>query len=284
MFCLFLLKYSVMKQKNFSKAPIQRSLLRRILGRVYFWCRRIWYWHMSGRAFATSRSTKLLPHRVFSHKTVLLRKLKDVDMWMQHNKVVNLNIATQKIDGLVIRPGETFSFWRQVGNTTTRKGYVSGMELFNGTVRSGVGGGLCQLSNLVYWMTLHTPLDVVERWRHGYDVFPDVHRTQPFGSGATCSYPNIDLQIQNNTPHTFQLSTCLSDTHLVGSWHCSRHIKEQYEIYEKEHSIAHEVWGGYTRSYTLYRKVVDVDTKQLLNDYFVVENNAIMMYTPFLKE
>ena len=63
---------------------------------------------------------------------------------------------------------------------------MEGMILRNGRVASGVGGGLCQMTNLLYWMTLHTPLTVTERWRHGYDVFPDSNRTQPFGSGATC--------------------------------------------------------------------------------------------------
>ena len=58
------------------------------------------------------------------------------------------------------------------------------MLLKNGTVQYGCGGGLCQLSNLIFWMTLHTPLEVKERHRHGYDVFPDSNRTQPFGSGA----------------------------------------------------------------------------------------------------
>ena len=273
-----------MKQKNYSKAPIQRSLVRRILGRVYFWCCRVWYWHMSGCVFATSRSTKLLPHKVFLHKTILLRKLQDVDMWMQHNKVVNLGIAIKKIDGLVIRPGETFSFWRQVGNTTKRKGYVPGMELYNGTVRSGVGGGLCQLTNLLYWMTLHTPLDVVERWRHGYDVFPDIQRTQPFGSGATCAYPNIDLQIKNNTTQTFQLSLRLSTTHLIGSWYASRSPDYSYVVYEKEHKIVHELWGGYTRYNTLFRKIYDVSNGVMIRDHCITENKAIMMYTPFLKE
>lgn len=55
------------------------------------------------------------------------------------------------------------------------------------------------MTNLIYWMTLHTPLTVAKRWRHGFDVFPDANRTQPFGSGATCSWPILDLQIVNHT-------------------------------------------------------------------------------------
>ena len=70
------------------------------------------------------------------------------------------------------------------------------MVLHYGSFQTGIGGGLCQLSNLIYWMTLHTPLTVTERYRHSFDVFPDSRRTQPFGSGATCSYNYLDLQIK----------------------------------------------------------------------------------------
>ena len=110
-------------------------------------------------------------------------------------------LAAARLDGLTLKPGETLSFWRAVGRPTRRRGYVEGMILRNGRVASGVGGGLCQMTNLLYWMTLHTPLTVTERWRHGYDVFPDSNRTQPFGSGATCAYPHRDLMIRNDTDH-----------------------------------------------------------------------------------
>ncbi|MCK9911052.1 VanW family protein, partial [Microbacteriaceae bacterium K1510] len=83
---------------------------------------------------------------------------------------------------------------------------------------SGVGGGLCQLSNLIYWMTLHTPLTVTERYRHSYDVFPDAERTLPFGSGATCYYNYLDLQISNLTEQPFQLQIALTESHLAGEW------------------------------------------------------------------
>ena len=60
-------------------------------------------------------------------------------------------------------------------------------------------------------MTLHTPLTVVERYRHSYDVFPDSGRTQPFGSGATCVYPYRDLMIRNDTQTTFRLHVTVGE-------------------------------------------------------------------------
>lgn len=225
----------------------------------------------------------MLPHVMFAHRTPLLRQLRNVDMWLQHNKVRNLRIASRKVSGVIVMPGETFSFWRSIGNPTRRKGYVEGMVLFCGQVRTGVGGGLCQLSNLIYWMTLHTPLTVTERHRHSYDVFPDSGREQPFGTGATCAYNYLDLQIENRTRHPYQLAVHLTDTHLVGEWRSTSPPSRKYEVYEKEHRITQEYWGGYVRHNSIYRKVYTPD-HELVEDEFITENHAIMMYEPMLAE
>ena len=78
-------------------------------------------------------------------------------MQYQYNKITNLRLAAARLDGVVLRPGETFSYWRLIGRPSRRKGYLDGIVLFCGTFRPGVGGGLCQMSNLIFWMTLHTP-------------------------------------------------------------------------------------------------------------------------------
>ena len=155
------------------------------------------------------------------------------------------------------------------------------MVLCNGKVTEGIGGGLCQLSNLIYWMTLHTPLTVIERHRHGFDVFPDSNRTQPFGSGATCFYNYGDLMIKNNTDQTFQLVIRLTENNLEGSWLSDKRPISTYEVYEKEHIMQSEFWGGYTRHNVLFRRVYDKDKNQIA-DEFIIENHAIMMYEPLL--
>lgn len=53
-----------------------------------------------------------------------------VDMWLQHNKIHNLRLAVHSLDGIIIQPGETFSYWRLLKNPTKRRGYVEGMQLF----------------------------------------------------------------------------------------------------------------------------------------------------------
>lgn len=264
-----------------SEKPKKRSRLRIWIGRRFYTLRRFLYWHLSGTKFALTKQRKALPFLAVEHSAPLYRNLRNVDMWLQENKVNNLRLAVQHLDHVLIRPGETFSFWRLVGKPTVKKGYLKGMILCNGSFYAGTGGGLCQLANLLYWMTLHTPLTIKERWRHSYDVFPDSNRTQPFGSGATVAYNYIDLQIENRTKNTYQLLCWLDETHLHGRLCSADSQPHAYQVYEAEHSITHEWWGGYMRHNILRRKVLDRKSTEV-NDEYVAENHAIMMYEPLL--
>jgi len=170
-----------------------RSRLRLAAGTLYYRLKRYTQWYLSRIRWASRRAPAVDGHIVYEHSSPLLRHLRNVDVWMQRNKVQNLRLAVDEIDGLIIAPGERFSFWRLIGPPTRGRGYLPGMVLRSGRVEPGIGGGLCQLSNLIYWMTLHTSLTVVERYRHSYDVFPDSDRTLPFGSGATCAYNYISF-------------------------------------------------------------------------------------------
>jgi vancomycin resistance protein VanW len=261
--------------------PVRRSRLRLYAGKRYFTWKRYWTWYTRRGNKATKHRSEALPYKAAGHSTPLLRRLRNVDMQLQYNKIANLRLAVARLDGLVISPGETFSYWQTIGKPTRRKGYLDGMVLYYGGFRSGTGGGLCQLSNLIYWMTLHTPLTVTERHRHSYDVFPDEQRTQPFGSGATCAYNYLDLQLQNNTDRTYQLKLHLDDTHLYGEWRCDDKQLYHYEVYEAEHVIRLEPWGGYVRSNSIRRRVF-TRSGELAGDEAVAENHALMMYSPLL--
>lgn len=268
---------------NLVEKPKNRSELRLLLGKCYYSTMRKFLWIKMNKHFASEYGNGLLPFKYFEHKTILLRKLKDVDMWMQQNKVVNLKIAAKKVNKILIRPGEVFSYWKLIGKPTKGKGYVDGMILKNGTFEAATGGGLCQLSNLIFWMTIHTPLTVVERHRHGYDVFPDSNRTQPFGSGATCFYPYKDLMIKNNTEDTYQLIINVGEEYLEGQWRVSKKPEYKYEVVEKNHEMKAEYWGGYSRHNEIYQQCYDIEGT-LLSEKLVVKNSAIMMYSPFLED
>lgn len=261
--------------------PQKRSNLRIVLGKNYYTFKRYFEWCFGKAKFAKGISDELQPFIVFRHQTPLFRELKNVDMWLQYNKIINLRLAIEKINGIVLHPGETFSYWRLIGKPTTRRGYVEGMMLSHGKFIRGIGGGLCQLSNLIYWMALHTPLRVTERHRHSYDVFPDVNRKLPFGSGATCFYNYLDLRIVNETNQPYQLHLYLTDEALVGEWRTTIEPVDRYEVYEKGHWISHEYWGGYLRHNIIYRKMHNYN-EELIEDKYITENHAIMMYEPLL--
>ena len=263
--------------------PTKRSYLRLKFGKMYYGIIRKVLWIRMNKIFASNYQQERLPFSYFSHRTILLRKLKDVDMWLQHNKIINLKIATKKLNGILIRPGEVFSYWKLIGKPSKNKGYVNGMILKNGTFGADTGGGLCQLSNLVFWMTIHTPLTVIERHRHGYDVFPDSNRTQPFGSGATCFYPHGDLMIQNNTQDTYQLLVSVGDEFLEGEWRISSKPKYTFQVIEKNHEMKGEYWGGYSRHNELYQQKFDLNGN-MIDELLIIKNSAIMMYSPFLED
>lgn len=266
-----------------SLKPKSRTKLRIFLGKKYFTVKRRVYWIFGDEKYAKKKDSKSYPYISFGHSSPLLRKLKDVDMFLQYNKIINLKLAVKKINHIIVQPGETFSYWRLIGKPTKRKGYREGMILFNGTVKAGIGGGLCQLSNLIYWMTIHTPLTVIERYRHSYDVFPDINRTQPFGSGATRVYNYRDLMIRNDTSSPVQLNLWLTDTTLYGNWRTTIKPMETYLVYEKEHVMKQELFGKYSRHNYIYRKIIDLNGNEIADEY-VTENHALMMYEPFLED
>ncbi len=265
------------------RPPIPRSWLRLRLGKAYYAGKRYLLWCSPQYHWASQRQSVSLPYIQTSHATPLYRHLRGEEMELQKNKVVNLQLAAARLNGVVLRPGETFSYWRLIGKPSRKKGYREGMVLFLGRIGSDVGGGLCQLSNLIFWMTLHTPLTVVERYRHSHDVFPDSNRTQPFGSGATCAYPHRDLMIRNDTDQSYQLCVRVGETHLEGEWRAEAPQKFQYEILERNARMDQASWGGYIRHNELFRRVFDLDGT-LLREEFLFANDAIMMYSPLLPE
>jgi vancomycin resistance protein VanW len=263
--------------------PKHRSALRMWLGKAWFINKRRASWMFAKTKWARLRQDQNLPHEHASHRTPVLRALKGVDMWLQHNKVASLTVAAACLDGLIVKPGETFSFWRLVGKPTARRGFKTGMVLRNGAVGQGVGGGLCQMTNLIYWMAIHTELTITERWRHGFDVFPDVSRSQPFASGATCSYNYIDLQITNNTTTSYQLRIRIEGDQLVGRWLADAKLTCKIVVIERDHAIRQEYWGGYSRHNKIYRQFHDRHDGSVLDEEFLTENHAIMMYSPLLE-
>ncbi|GAA1921416.1 VanW family protein [Nocardioides hwasunensis] len=240
------------------------------------WVRDAW----AGRLVWARRRTDVdLPVRLKQHGSLLLRELAPDQMQLQHNKVTNLRLAAERIDGLVIAPGETFSFNRVVGSCTRRKGYLDGMKLSNGEAEAGVGGGICQIANLVHWMVLHSPLTVVERSEHSFDPFPDKGRVLPWGVGCSIVYNYVDLVVRNDTDHPFQLRTWVGDRYLHGQLRTDERPAHSYQVEARgEQFLRRE--GQVFRRNQVWRRVIDRRTGDQVGDELLMSNCALVVYEP----
>ena len=241
--------------------------------------RRRWQWLRDPTPLARERSSEDLPVRVTTHRSLLLRTLGTSEMWMQHNKVANLRIVADCLDGLLIRPGEQFSFCRLVGRATRRKGYLDGMLLDNGAPTAGVGGGICQMANLLHWMVLHTPLTVVERSEHSYDPFPDNGRVLPWGVGCAVYFNYVDLRFRNDTGTTLQLRTRVGERYLEGEVRSEQALPWSYSVYAVDEGFEQRGADWY-RHNEIWRDVIDRRTGNRVDRELVKVNRALVKYVP----
>lgn len=233
---------------------------------------------INGKKFAKKRNYENLEYIWKGDSKLLLRKLHGVDMELQRNKVTNLQIASKKIDGLIINPGEEFSFWNLVGNATKRKGYKEGLVISNSQMKKGVGGGLCQMANLIHWLVLHTPLQVTEMHHHSDALFPDVKRRVPFGTGTSISYKALDYRFKNVTEYPIQIRVWLDDTFLYGEIRSMVPLKEKYKIIEEDNHYAKDEKGVFYRNSKVYRIIIDKETNKEIKKELILDNHSKVMY------
>ncbi len=236
-------------------------------------------WMRADTVWAKSTSERDLAVRVKPHNSLLLRQLGESEMHLQHNKVTNLKLASGRLDGLLIKPGETFSFNKVVGNCTRRRGYLEGMRLSNGEAVSGVGGGICQLANLVHWMVLHSDLTVTDRSEHSFDPFPDNGRVLPWGTGCSIVYNYVDLQIRNDTDSTFQLRVKVGERYLEGELRADRPQPRSYKVYGDNERFF-RLGGECFRTNEIWRSVIDRRTGNRLEEQLIRKNCALVKYVP----
>lgn len=121
------------------------------------------------------------------------------------NKLQNLQLAVAQLQGIVLQPKQLFSFWHEVGKPSHKKGYQKSRSIVRGQVVAETGGGLCQLSGLIYLLALKAGLTIVERHAHSLDIYREEERFAPLGSDATVSFGYKDLRFINNLSHPIAL-------------------------------------------------------------------------------
>ncbi|MFN2187334.1 MAG: VanW family protein [Candidatus Promineifilaceae bacterium] len=112
----------------------------------------------------------------------------------------NIARAAANFYGIVVAPGEEFSFNNYLGEVSAEQGYETGLIIFGGRTIEGVGGGVCQVSTTAFQAAFWGGFPIVERWEHGYQVGYYDDGEGP-GMDATVYSPLVDLRFINDTPH-----------------------------------------------------------------------------------
>lgn len=116
------------------------------------------------------------------------------------NRSTNIRLASQKVNGTVIMPGEVFSYNTTVGKRTAAAGFKSAAVYAGGEVTTGIGGGICQVSSTLYNAVLLSNLEIVERSNHGFNP-----GYVPAGRDATVSWGGPDFKFKNNRTYPVKI-------------------------------------------------------------------------------
>jgi len=141
-------------------------------------------------------------------RSPLWREMTAAEFPLTAGKVENLRHAATAFHGLEIPAGEVFSFWRQLGRTTRSRGFTSGRELREGCLVPAIGGGLCQLSGLLYQAALEAGLSVVERHAHSR-IVPGSAAEKDLD--ATVFWNYVDLRFRADFPWRLEVVLSASD-------------------------------------------------------------------------
>jgi len=125
-------------------------------------------------------------------------------------RIHNVELVAHLIDHALIAPGATFSFNQTTGDRNAAKGFVEAPVIINGEVKTGLGGGVCQVSTTTFNAAFEAGLDITARTNHALYI-----SHYPLGRDATVNYPDTDLKFVNDTPHWLLLRTFVSSDALT---------------------------------------------------------------------
>lgn len=209
--------------------------------------------------YAASISDEKLPYLLFEAASPLMNLHTGFDLKYQINKVHNLKLAAATVNQIVIRPGETFSFWHCARRADRYESYKDGLCLVNGKLKPISGGGLCQLSNLLLWLFLHSPLTITERHGHSVKDFPGQDAEIPEGVDATIREGWLDLKVKNNTDTAFQIVLAFDEANLYGTLRAEKKPSLRYSVSAKDlHYIRKN--GKIFEKVSIYRQQWNIKT------------------------
>ncbi len=122
-----------------------------------------------------------------------------------YDRATNLRLACQSLNGVIIYPGEVFSYNKTLGERTEEKGYRPGPSYVGTDTEDLVGGGICQVATTLYYCALKADLEILERECHQFAIV-----YAPLGVDATVSYGSLDFRFRNNTEYPILIKASAS--------------------------------------------------------------------------
>jgi hypothetical protein len=159
------------------------------------------------------------------------------DRALTAGKIHNLRRALRHLDGIEDAAGTLFSFWRQIGRTTWRRGFVKGRELREGCLIASVGGGLCQLSNALYEAALAAGFDIVERHAHSR-VVPGSRAS--IGRDATVFWNYVDLRFRSTRPFRIEIALTRDALVVTLRGHAAHAVLKEGDLRAEERQPAND--------------------------------------------
>ena len=231
----------------------------------------------SKEKFAKTTNKEKLPNIVFSSSQNMIKRAKGVDLTSQKNKAVNIKLASSKLNGMTIRPGEVFSFWRTVGKSTKKKGYKEGRVLRKTGLTTGIGGGLCNLGSTLHLLIVHSPLEINEFHNHSDALAPDEGQRVPFSTGTSVSYNYVDYRFKNNTDQNVQLLFWCEGEILYAELRSEKEFPYSYKLIEENHHFEKEE-NKYYRISKIYKETSDNKTGTVIKKELILDNHSEVMY------
>ena len=226
--------------------------------------------------YAKTIQTELYPHVLYSAHFPLINEESGHDIQYQKNKVFNLKLAAKTLHGLLILPDETFSFWQATRYADKETPYKEGLCLVNGKIIKKAGGGVCQLSNLLFWLFLHSPLTIVERHPHAVKDFPTPGF--PLGVDSTVKEGWLDLKLRNDTQANYQIEITFDEENIYGVLRVNQKPDYYYEVASKNLSYYRHQQKQY-EAVSVYQQKLAASDQQVLSESLLYRNISQLNYT-----
>ena len=130
------------------------------------------------------------------------------------NRIHNVHLMADYIDGTVVRPGEAFSFNESVGPRTPDRGFLEGQMIVGSLLLPSIGGGVCQTATTLFNNAFELGLPIVERHNHSFYI-----SHYPLGRDATVSWGGPDFKFRNDLKHAILIKTSYTDSTLTFSFY-----------------------------------------------------------------